>query len=128
MATGALAGPPAFGLIDNEPQNFAISPSISDDGRCLAFHARGHNAFTGAAGDITTAYVYVLAAAARAAGERRRARPGRGARREGGDHARVAAPQALPRRQAGDREARRAPHGARRRAPRSASVSARRPT
>ena len=61
MATGALSAPPAFGLVHNEPQNFAINPSISDDGRCLAFQARGHNAFTGTAGDVNTSYVYVLA-------------------------------------------------------------------
>jgi Tol biopolymer transport system component len=61
MATGAVSGPPAFGLADNAPQNRAARPSLSDDGRCLAFEARGHNAFTGTAGDFRTAYVYVIA-------------------------------------------------------------------
>ena len=61
MATGALSGPPAFGLVDNEPQNRASSPSLSDGGGCMAFEARGHNAFTGAAGDIRTGYVHVIA-------------------------------------------------------------------
>jgi hypothetical protein len=61
MATGALTGPPAFGPVDNEPQNRASSPSLSDSGRCMAFEARGHNAFTGAAGDMRTGYVYVIA-------------------------------------------------------------------
>jgi hypothetical protein len=61
MATLALSGPPAFGLVANEPQNRAGGPSLSDDGRCLAFTAIGHNAFTGTAGDFDTAYVYVLA-------------------------------------------------------------------
>jgi Tol biopolymer transport system component len=59
MATGAVSGPPAFGLTDIDPQSLAIHPSISDDGQCLAFHARGHNAFTGPAGDTVTPYVYV---------------------------------------------------------------------
>ncbi len=63
MATGALNGPPAFGLVDNEPQNRAQSASLSDDGQCLAFHAIGHNAFTGAEGDFRTAYVYVVSGA-----------------------------------------------------------------
>ena len=63
MATGALSGPPAFGLVDNRPQNSADSPSLSDDGHCLAFSAAGHNAFTGAGGDIRTGYVYVVSGA-----------------------------------------------------------------
>jgi len=60
MSTGALSGPPAFGLIDNRPQNNAMGPSLSDDGQCMAFTARGHNAFTGTAGDFQTGYVYVI--------------------------------------------------------------------
>lgn len=60
MATGTLAGPPAFGLTAGEPQDRASAPSISDDGQCLAFTARGHNAATGYAGDFQTAYVFVV--------------------------------------------------------------------
>jgi Tol biopolymer transport system component len=60
MATGALSGPPAFGLGVPGPYG-AKSPSLSDDGRCLAFDALGHNAFAGTAGDFRTGYVYVIA-------------------------------------------------------------------
>lgn len=59
-ATGALAGPPAFGPEDSDPQTRAWGPSLSADGQCLAFVARGHNAVTGAAGDLDTLYVHVL--------------------------------------------------------------------
>lgn len=62
-ATGALSGPPAFGLVDIQPQTRAYGPSLSADGQCMAFAARGHNAITGAAGDIDTLYVHVLAGA-----------------------------------------------------------------
>lgn len=60
MATGVLSGPPAFGLIDVEPQNRAAGPSISADGQCLGFYARGHNAITGTAGDGSTTYMHVV--------------------------------------------------------------------
>ncbi len=60
MATGALSGPPAFGIAGGNFQNRAFGPSISDDGQCLAFGAFGHNAFSGAAGDFRTGYVYVV--------------------------------------------------------------------
>jgi Tol biopolymer transport system component len=60
MATGALSGPPAFGLISNTPNNRAAYPSLSPDGQCMAFSALGHNAIAGAAGDYDTAYVYVV--------------------------------------------------------------------
>jgi Tol biopolymer transport system component len=60
MATGALSGPPAFGLAGGNFQNRAVLPSLSDDGQCMAFHAFGHNQFTGAAGDFRTDYVYVI--------------------------------------------------------------------
>ena len=60
MATGALSGPPAFGIAGGNFHNRAFGPSISDDGQCLAFGAFGHNAFTGAAGDFRTGYVYVV--------------------------------------------------------------------
>lgn len=60
LSTGALSGPPAFGLVDNEPQSRAMDPSLSDDGQCLAFVARGHNAISGLAGDAFTSYVHVV--------------------------------------------------------------------
>ena len=60
MATGQLSGPPAFGSTENSA-NRAVSPSLSDDGGCLAFQARGHNAVAGAAGDIHTQYVHAIA-------------------------------------------------------------------
>jgi Tol biopolymer transport system component len=60
IGTGRLSGPPAFGLIDNEPQQGSISPSISDNGRCVAFNAQGHNRISGDFSDIRSSYVYVL--------------------------------------------------------------------
>lgn len=60
MATGAIAGPPAFGLAGNGGQNHATGASVSGDGQCLAFTAAGHNAISGVAGDLETAYVHVL--------------------------------------------------------------------
>ena len=63
MASGALSGPPAFGLIENTPQNGAVTPSLSDNGQCMAFTGQGHNAATGFAGDFATAYVYVVSGA-----------------------------------------------------------------
>jgi Tol biopolymer transport system component len=59
MATGALSGPPAFGLLTNGSFG-AGDPSLSDDGQCLLFAARGHNAVTGFAGDFRTLYMYVV--------------------------------------------------------------------
>lgn len=59
-ATGALSGPPAFGLLDNPLDDYALYPAISDDGQCLAFRAHGHNAITGTAGDFETGYLYVV--------------------------------------------------------------------
>lgn len=63
LATGALAGPPAFGIEGAYPQQGAMLPAISGDGQCVAFPARGHNAATGVAGDFLTAYVYVVSGA-----------------------------------------------------------------
>jgi Tol biopolymer transport system component len=60
MTSGALAGPPAFGRANNVPGNGAYNPSLSADGQCLAFEAQGHNAITGAAGDLNTLYVHVV--------------------------------------------------------------------
>jgi Tol biopolymer transport system component len=63
MATGAVSGPPAFGLAGDGLQYRATHPSLSDDGQCMAFHGFGHNAFTGAAGDFRTDYVFVVSGA-----------------------------------------------------------------
>ncbi|HEV7774437.1 MAG TPA: hypothetical protein VGO48_14245 [Conexibacter sp.] len=60
MGTGALSGPPAFGLAGDGLQNRATYPAISDDGQCMAFAAVGHNAITGTAGDDNTTYMYVV--------------------------------------------------------------------
>ena len=62
MTTGALSAPPAFGVdvAEGEELDGARSPSLSDDGRCLAFFARGHNAVSGVAGDFVNAYVHVV--------------------------------------------------------------------
>ncbi len=104
MASGALSGPPAFGVVDGSPQDGASVPALSDDGQCMAFVARGHNAATGAAGDFATAYMYVVSGecpkpvamsiAARATAARPVLRTG------------VALAQALPRRAQADGEGR----------------------
>ncbi len=60
MATGVLSGPPAFGLIDNEPQQGSRVPSISDNGQCLSFNAIGYNPASGDASDVSTNYIYVV--------------------------------------------------------------------
>ena len=60
MATGALSAPPAFGLVDNEPQQGARVPSISDNGQCLSFNANGFTAASGDASDMDTDYIYVV--------------------------------------------------------------------
>lgn len=60
MNTGKLVGPPAFGLDDNEPQNGARAPSLSDNGRCVAFVADGHNRISGDSSDLNTSYVYTV--------------------------------------------------------------------
>jgi Tol biopolymer transport system component len=60
LASGALSGPPAFGLDQSDDGAGAGDPSISDDGQCLAFKALGHNPATGTAGDFRTTYVYVV--------------------------------------------------------------------
>lgn len=58
FGSGGLSGPPAFGLVDNHQGVY--SAELSDDGRCLAVYARGHNASTGPAGDWHSLYMYVV--------------------------------------------------------------------
>lgn len=58
FATGTLSGPPAFGLVEN--QQGVYSAHLSGDGRCMAVYARGHNGFTGPAGDWHSLYMYVI--------------------------------------------------------------------
>ncbi len=60
LVTGAISGPPAFGLALDWAQQRATYPSISEDGQCMAFIARGHNAVTGKAGDVRSAYLNVV--------------------------------------------------------------------
>ena len=60
MATGALSAPPAFGVVGDDAGQLAQRPSISDDGQCLAFVARGHNAVSGTAGDFLGVYVHAV--------------------------------------------------------------------
>lgn len=59
MASGALSGPPAFGVLTGGSLG-AHDPSISDDGQCLLLTGQGHNAATGFAGDFRTLYMYVV--------------------------------------------------------------------
>jgi Tol biopolymer transport system component len=60
LTSGGLVGPPAFGLVGNGAGDGSRGPSLSEDGQCLAFTANGHNAVSGFAGDMLTAYVYVI--------------------------------------------------------------------
>jgi Tol biopolymer transport system component len=59
LATGDLSGPPAFGRDNNEPQNRAEFPSVSENGSCVQFTASGHTA-AGLGSDDSTAYVFVV--------------------------------------------------------------------
>lgn len=63
MATGALSGPPAFGLVGSFFDQYAVAPMLSEDGQCMSFTAKGHNAATGTAGDGLTSYMYVVSGA-----------------------------------------------------------------
>jgi hypothetical protein len=58
--TGRISGPPAFGLKNNEPQQRSDSPSLSNNGRCLAFVGYGHNRASGDLSDFPSSYVYVV--------------------------------------------------------------------
>ena len=60
MNDGQLSGPPLFGdpLIDT--QTGSRSPSLSDNGQCLAFRATGYNEISGNASDYNTSYMQVL--------------------------------------------------------------------
>ena len=60
MATGTLAGPPAFGPVSDDFDFGALGASLSDDGQCLTFQARGHNAVATVTGDFPTLYLHVL--------------------------------------------------------------------
>jgi len=60
MTTGALSGPPAFGLDISSSGQGSSASSISEDGRCMAFTARGHGPGSGTAGDFVSAYMYVV--------------------------------------------------------------------
>jgi hypothetical protein len=62
-ASGALSGPPQFGLPGAPLRLGAYGPSLSGDGQCLAFNAFGHNAISGFGGDFMTAYVHVISGA-----------------------------------------------------------------
>lgn len=59
LASGAVSGPPAFGRVDNQPQNRAEAPSISENGSCLQFTANGHTT-GGLGGDDPAGYVFVV--------------------------------------------------------------------
>lgn len=60
MRSARVTGPPAFGLVDNSPQQGSRFPSLSDNGRCLAFNAEGHNRASGNSSDIQSSYVYTV--------------------------------------------------------------------
>ena len=58
LTSGATSGPPLFG----NPQTIlygARFPQISDNGNCVLFGARGHNAVSGDVGDFESTYIYV---------------------------------------------------------------------
>ena len=58
LTSGATSGPPLFG----NPQTLlygARFPQISDNGNCVLFGARGHNAVSGHVGDFESTYIFV---------------------------------------------------------------------
>ncbi len=57
-ATGAISGPPMFGQPDNNQGS--NSPSISENGQCLAFTATGYNDVSGNLSDFRGTYVNVV--------------------------------------------------------------------
>jgi Tol biopolymer transport system component len=59
MNSGKLSGPPAFGPVSITSQTRAHGPSISDNGRCVAFNGYGHNDVSGDLGDLPGSYVFV---------------------------------------------------------------------
>jgi|GEM_PF-1050802 len=56
VSTGAVSGPPAFGL--RPGFGFVDSPVVSGNGECIAFTARGHNEVSGALGDLPARYMF----------------------------------------------------------------------
>lgn len=66
VATGAWASAPPFGSGDPQEawiegeREGAVAPSLSGNGRCLAFVARGAGPAAGDAGDLSAAYVHAL--------------------------------------------------------------------
>ena len=60
-STGALTGPPRFGEEIMAMISFgSYRPSLSDNGQCLGFLAKGHNEISGDLSDLDTAYVHVV--------------------------------------------------------------------
>ena len=57
-ASGAISAPPDFGQPDNGQGSNA--PSISENGQCLAFGARGFNSVSGDLSDLQGTYVHVV--------------------------------------------------------------------
>ncbi|MDQ8046551.1 MAG: hypothetical protein REI11_18245, partial [Patulibacter sp.] len=93
LTTGTLSAPPAFGVNDSAVQNHADFPSLSADGRCMAFTAFGHNAATGVAGDFENAYVFAISGDCPKAADPIARPPGGGAPGQGGTAAaKLAAP------------------------------------
>lgn len=56
LGTGLVSGPPAFGLVPD--RGSAWQPAVSDNGACVAFNGKGHNAVSGDLGDIESRYIY----------------------------------------------------------------------
>ena len=84
----------------------AVSPSLSDDGAAWRSRPAGTTRSRARRATSHTQYVYVIAGRCPAPAGARRAATARRGRGQADDHRRVAAAQALPRRQARDREAR----------------------
>jgi len=59
LGTGAVTGPPRFGLASASTSAGSSYPSVSDSGDCVAFDAYGHNDLSGYLGDSTTSWIFV---------------------------------------------------------------------
>src|SRR5690606_1099768 len=58
LSDNQIGGPPPFGKVASI-QSGPDLPTGSDNGNCVLFSARGHNALTGPLGDFESMYVYV---------------------------------------------------------------------
>ncbi len=60
VKTAKLSGPPAFGEVGSLASTGSLAPSISSNGSCLAFVAKGYNKVSGYFNDLQSGYLFVV--------------------------------------------------------------------